>query len=257
MYLSQKISIIRKARRLTQEELGDKVGVTRQTVSDWEKGKYDPTLDSIRAIAQVLNVSYDALLNEDIDLNDELTFNRILKNLDNEIKKSVNNSFRYRIYRYNVKRFDIAFVICYFITLLISLTLCVIFWVIEPYKDMTYLHIIFLCICGVSLGLIPLCISKIKKIIRGHDFSSFGTLSETHLVIISRTDDTFDNTIYVPVTEVLRIELDTQANRRHGKVKIYLKNKNKVITTSDICMPQQLIDIFNNRDTFVDNSYGK
>ena len=38
MNLSEKISIIRKARKYTQEEMGDKIGVSRQTVSDWEKG---------------------------------------------------------------------------------------------------------------------------------------------------------------------------------------------------------------------------
>lgn len=41
MNLSEKISIIRKARNYTQEEMGDKIGVSRQTVSDWEKGKFE------------------------------------------------------------------------------------------------------------------------------------------------------------------------------------------------------------------------
>ena len=97
MNLSEKISIIRKARKYTQEEMGDKIGVSRQTVSDWEKGKFEPTLDSIRAIAEVLNVSYDTLLNEKVDLRDKAQLNVALKNLDNETKGKVNNSFRYRI----------------------------------------------------------------------------------------------------------------------------------------------------------------
>ena len=89
MNLSEKIGIIRKARKFTQEELGDKIGVSRQTVSSWEKGEFEPTLDSIRAIAQVLNVSFDTLLDDEIDLKDKQVLNRALKHLGEETKEKV------------------------------------------------------------------------------------------------------------------------------------------------------------------------
>ena len=87
MNLSEKIAIVRKARRYTQEELGDKVGVSRQTVSSWEKGDYEPTLDNIRAITEALNVSFDTLLNDKVDLNDKQELNIALKNLDEDTKR--------------------------------------------------------------------------------------------------------------------------------------------------------------------------
>ena len=90
MNLSEKIKIIRKARGYSQEELGDKVGVSRQTVSDWEKGKFEPTLDSIRWLADVLEVSFDALLDESIDLNKEHDINVTLKNLSAKTKEKIN-----------------------------------------------------------------------------------------------------------------------------------------------------------------------
>ena len=94
MKLSEKIKIVRKARGYSQEELGKKVGVTRQTVFDWEKGNYEPNLDSMRFLTQELEVSFDTLLDEDIDLNDRRQLNIALKNLSEETKEKVNNSFR-------------------------------------------------------------------------------------------------------------------------------------------------------------------
>lgn len=77
MKLSDKIRILRKARGLSQEQLGyslsrvNKDGISRQTVSDWENGKFEPKLENIRDLAEVLNVSFDALLDESLDLEDD------------------------------------------------------------------------------------------------------------------------------------------------------------------------------------------
>lgn len=103
MELSDKIRIIRKARGFSQEALGDSLsrvsedGISRQSVSDWENGKSEPKLDNIRDLAQVLNVSFDALLDESIDLNDQHVLASVLKHLDPEIKQTVNSKFRYNL----------------------------------------------------------------------------------------------------------------------------------------------------------------
>ena len=97
MKLSDKIRIIRKARGLSQEALGDSLsrvsenGISRQSVSDWENGKAEPKLDNIRDLAEVLNVSFDALLDENIDLNDNRVLSSVLKHLSPEIKQTVNS----------------------------------------------------------------------------------------------------------------------------------------------------------------------
>lgn len=104
MELSDKIRIIRKARGFSQEALGDslsrtsKDGISRQSVSDWENGKSEPKLDNIRDLAHVLNVSFDALLDESIDLNDRHVLASVLKNLSPEIKQTVNCKFRYDLF---------------------------------------------------------------------------------------------------------------------------------------------------------------
>lgn len=84
MELSDKIRIIRKARGFSQEGLGDSLsmtcesGISRQSVSDWENGKTEPKLNNIRDLAKVLNVSYDALLDETLDLTDTNVLTAVL-----------------------------------------------------------------------------------------------------------------------------------------------------------------------------------
>ena len=108
MQLSDKIRILRKARGFSQEGLGynlsrvNKDGISRQTISDWENGKCEPVLDNIRDLSKVLNVSFNALLDESIDLNDDETLNKVLKNLDEEKKIKVNSKFRYSIRIYDI-----------------------------------------------------------------------------------------------------------------------------------------------------------
>lgn len=83
MTLGEKIYILRRARGLSQEQLGFSLstkenGVSRQTVSDWENNKTVPKLENIKALSILLNVSYDALLDESLDLNDVDVLNQIL-----------------------------------------------------------------------------------------------------------------------------------------------------------------------------------
>lgn len=100
MKLSDKIRIIRKARGLSQEGLGEKLsrssqyGISRQSVSDWENGKTEPKLENIRDLAEVLRVSFDALLDESIDLNSPETLTAVLQNSQTESRNEVDSSFR-------------------------------------------------------------------------------------------------------------------------------------------------------------------
>lgn len=258
MNLSEKIYITRKARRYTQEELGYKIGVSRQTVSDWENGKYEPTLDNIRALSQVLEISFDVLLNEKVDLNNKDELNRALKNLDSDTKGKINNSFRYRIREYTITQKDYIKVIAYFVSLFLSIVgtaISVCF--IKDSSVAIILAYIFGLIAFFLICIISLPISRIKYIKQGGYQYSFGTLSQTHLVIIGWSDAKFDRTVYVPVDEIDSMELAKDATPRHGKVIIKIKDRNKPMITNDIVEPQKLIDIFNNLETFIESPYGK
>lgn len=65
--LSKKIVSLRKKNNLTQEKLAEKMGVSRQTIYKWETGVVNPTLEYISQLADLFNVSYDFLLNDDVD----------------------------------------------------------------------------------------------------------------------------------------------------------------------------------------------
>ena len=60
--LKDRIAAVRKAAGLTQEQLGELVGVTRQAVSKWESGQTAPDAATIAALCQALHVSADYVL---------------------------------------------------------------------------------------------------------------------------------------------------------------------------------------------------
>ena len=53
----------RKAKKMTQMQLGEKLGVTAKTVSRWENGNYMPDISLLIPISDLLGVSVNELLN--------------------------------------------------------------------------------------------------------------------------------------------------------------------------------------------------
>lgn len=56
------IAELRKEQKLTQEQFGEKIGVTNKTVSRWENGNYLPPADILLTISQLFNVSVNEIL---------------------------------------------------------------------------------------------------------------------------------------------------------------------------------------------------
>ncbi len=59
MTIKTRIKELRARYNLTQEELAEKVGITRQTMLYIEKGKYNPSLLVARRVAKVLKSSIE------------------------------------------------------------------------------------------------------------------------------------------------------------------------------------------------------
>ena len=64
MNMGEKILNLRKARGWNQEELAERIGVTRQAVSRWESNSAKPDADKIIAICDLFGISADYLLRE-------------------------------------------------------------------------------------------------------------------------------------------------------------------------------------------------
>lgn len=66
MNLGNKILTLRKKASLSQEQLAEKLNVTRQTISKWELNETSPDIRQAKQLSQIFNVSLDDLTDNDI-----------------------------------------------------------------------------------------------------------------------------------------------------------------------------------------------
>lgn len=67
MNLGNKIASLRKENNLSQEELSEKIGVTRQTISKWELEETTPDIKQAKKLSELFSISLDELTNNDIN----------------------------------------------------------------------------------------------------------------------------------------------------------------------------------------------
>lgn len=65
--LGENLQLLRKKFHYSQEELAEKIGVSRQAVAKWESGETIPDLLNCAALAQLYDVTLDALVNHRAD----------------------------------------------------------------------------------------------------------------------------------------------------------------------------------------------
>gem|GEM_PF-338414 len=66
MNLGNKLLDLRKQSKLTQEEVADRLMVTRQTISNWELNQTKPDIDQTKGLSKLYNISIDELIDNDI-----------------------------------------------------------------------------------------------------------------------------------------------------------------------------------------------
>ena len=66
MEIGNKIQELRKKKGISQEELAEKIGVARQTISKWELGETSPDLKQAKELSRIFKISLDELTNNDI-----------------------------------------------------------------------------------------------------------------------------------------------------------------------------------------------
>lgn len=102
MILADKIIYLRKKSGWSQEELAEKLGVSRQSVSKWEGAQSVPDLERILQIGKVFGVSTDYLLKDDMETADSVSES----DTDNEVSplRKVSMEEANRFLRINEKR---------------------------------------------------------------------------------------------------------------------------------------------------------
>ena len=71
MTFGQKLQEIHKATGLSQEQLAEALGMSRQAISKWETGESVPDVDKLKTICGVFNISADELIGIDVKAADE------------------------------------------------------------------------------------------------------------------------------------------------------------------------------------------
>ena len=64
MTFGNQLSKARKEKEFTQEELAEKLNLSRQTILRWEKNQVFPDISNLKAVAKTLDVSFDYLLGD-------------------------------------------------------------------------------------------------------------------------------------------------------------------------------------------------
>lgn len=73
MNIGNKISELRKKNNYTQEELAEKLNVSRQTISKWELNETSPSLEDAAKLAKIFHVSLNELVGEENILEEKMS----------------------------------------------------------------------------------------------------------------------------------------------------------------------------------------
>ena len=83
MEFNEKLQELRRSKGLTQEELAEKLYVSRTAVSKWESGRGYPNIDSLKEISMFFSVSIDELLSSE----------KLLFIAENENRRNIKNIY--------------------------------------------------------------------------------------------------------------------------------------------------------------------
>ncbi|AWB30829.1 helix-turn-helix domain-containing protein [Clostridium botulinum] len=82
MSLGEKLLYLRKKAGLSQEDVAEKLSVSRQTVSKWETNQTVPELNKAKLLSELYNVSYDYLISENYISGDVTGIEMIVDEID-------------------------------------------------------------------------------------------------------------------------------------------------------------------------------
>lgn len=94
MKFCDKLPKLRKANNITQEQLADMLGVSRQAVSKWESGLSIPDMEKIIEMCKIFNCQIEELLDDGVTSNTKIEKNKTLKEYTTSILNFITKSYR-------------------------------------------------------------------------------------------------------------------------------------------------------------------
>ncbi len=146
MSIGQKLLQLRKDKHLSQEEVADKIGVSRQTISKWETDQSIPDLDKILPLCELFEISANELLG---------SANSLDKNILHQSSDINEANVK------NKKAFGISFGVLMYFVAIVWMVVSIPYFQFDPVLATG----IFLLICGLAtFFIIYVCIRYGKKV---------------------------------------------------------------------------------------------
>lgn len=126
MYIAKNLQYLRKRDKITQEDLAEKLNVSRQSVSKWETGEAYPETEKLLAICDLFNVSLDGLMRADLSdggADENNNNDSISQNAPTDIGEQV-HATDYEVYAQHVNKFSRAIAIGVMLILL-GVAICI------------------------------------------------------------------------------------------------------------------------------------
>ena len=115
------IATLRKSKEMTQDELGEKLGISGKSVSKWERGLNAPDISLLKELSSILGISVVELL--DGQITDEQSKNKNIESNKKEIENTLIKSID--MYQQNTKKVfikTIVVIVVTFLVLIVSLS---------------------------------------------------------------------------------------------------------------------------------------
>lgn len=140
MTFGEKLQRLRKEQNWTQEELAEKLMVSRQALSNWESGAAIPDTENVIQISRLFGVSIDYLLNDAYQK-------------EEDVSPSNPNGPRHNVFKWNPYFKILAGIYIVGISLLVLLSLCILGFDFFRFYNCEWLFIVCLivCIAGILL----------------------------------------------------------------------------------------------------------
>ena len=142
MDLCERLKKARENTGLSQQEVADSLGITRQSISKWERGVSYPDINNLILLKDLYNTSFDDLLiKEDTE-----------KNTDNDLNKGDNQN---KLFNITLEEIGVLIVVMCLSTIpclgLIGILLLLGYCSVKKYKFNTFYKIILICFILISI----------------------------------------------------------------------------------------------------------